>query len=96
MHDVAGVEGTAAPAPPPEARRVIELSPAEFWQLRALVRDVEALELEFVRLKEDLTRRAQEAVARRDDTLTALAAKYGFPPERRYQFHDATCSLHEA
>ncbi len=96
MHDVAAVRGSSPSPDSISSGRTIPLTPAEFWRLRALARDVEAIELEFARIREDFTRRSHEAVARRDDVIRELSAKYGFPLEARYTFDDETCSVREA
>jgi hypothetical protein len=88
MQDSANTAENAA-----QIQRSVALSPEDFWRLRALIRDVEAIELEFAKMRSELETRIREAMNRRDKALAEIGQKYGMPGPGRYTFDDATCSL---
>lgn len=64
----------------------VVLDPADFWQLRARIRDTEAA-----------TTEAKQAIAaalqRQNELFEQLSKKYGFDPAVVYRWDDNACTL---
>jgi hypothetical protein len=75
------------------SREKIALGAEDFWRLRALIRDVQAIEFEFASVRSEFANRVADAVARRDGALAEIGRKYGLTGPGRYTLDDTTCSL---
>ena len=64
----------------------IVLAPADYWELRALMSDLDVAEAEAVQ-------RIGAARQRRNVKFEALAEAHGFDPKLTYRWDDATCAL---
>lgn len=71
------------------------LEKADFFELRTLIRDVEAVELDALRAANAFKQRAAEAESARNRKVVALGTQYGFDPDATYRWDDATCTLIE-
>jgi hypothetical protein len=76
-------------------KRSVALEAADFWQLRAFVKDVEAIELDFLRVRREFDLRLREAIERRDRVFANLQKKYGLRENGKYRCDDSTCALVE-
>jgi hypothetical protein len=71
----------------------IKLEKGDFYELRALRRDVDAIELEAMRSAETIKARITVAHQRVNEALNLAVAKYGLDPAVTYTWDDATCEL---
>jgi hypothetical protein len=69
------------------------LEKGDYYELRALRRDVDAIELEAMRSAESIKTRITAAQQRVNEALTVAATKYGLDPAVTYTWDDATCEL---
>ena len=77
------------PANGQTAPRVVTLDKADYWELRAAIRDLELAQIE-ARQKVAL------AGARQNAVLERLAEAHGFDGAKRWAFDDDACTLTEA
>jgi hypothetical protein len=82
--------GATVPLPPQAS---ISLSPEDFWRLRALIRDVEGIQLQIMKAQAEFENRLRDAVSRRDSLLTVIGHKYSVERPGEYVLNDETCSL---
>lgn len=71
----------------------VVLDPADFWKLRALIRDAQLLEADWARVQIDSQQRIRGAIDRRDQFFAQLALKYPALKNRQFRTIDETCSL---
>lgn len=71
----------------------ISLDKADYFELRALVRDVEVVEFDALKAADAFKQKAAAAMARRDRKFEHLAKQHGFDPTRTYRWDDQTCEL---
>ncbi len=71
----------------------IRLQKGDYFELRAIRRDIEAIELEAMRAAQSFHARVASAQQRVNAALTAAATKYGLDPAVTYTWDDATCEL---
>jgi hypothetical protein len=64
----------------------VVLTPADYWELRALQGDIAAAEA-------DAVKRIAAARERSNAKFEALAKTHGFDPTGMYRWDDATCAL---
>jgi hypothetical protein len=74
------------------ATRVI-LPRADYFELRALLRDIEAVELDALKAAAAFKVKMQEARAKTAHKLAALAKAHGFNDQGTWGWDDATCAL---
>ena len=71
----------------------IVLPPAEYWQLRALIGDVHAAELDAIRIQAEAAKAVKAARQRANERLAAVAKAHGVKPADTWQWNDEQCSL---
>ena len=71
----------------------IALDNAEFWELRARIRDVQAVELEALKAAEEFKKKAAESNAVLQKFWQGLATAHGFDLTKNYQLDDTTHEL---
>lgn len=69
-----------------KAAASIVLEPAEFWQLRARIRDTESAAA-------DAKAAINAALQQQNAYFDVLSKKYGFDPAVTYRWNDKTCTL---
>jgi len=74
-----------------ETRIVLERG--DYFELRALIRDVEAIELDAMKAAQVYRDRREAARQRSQTKFEALAKQHGFDPTKSYRWDDAACEL---
>lgn len=67
--------------------------PVDYWQMRAIVRDVQAAELQAVQARALAERAVLDAKKASNALMDALGKKYGFDPATTFVWDDATQTL---
>lgn len=84
--------GREARARKAEAVRVT-LDKADYFELRALIRDVEAVDFDALKAAQVFSQKRAAAVASRNQKFEALAQQHHFDPTLEYRWDDQTCAL---
>ena len=71
----------------------IKLDKADYFELRTLIRDCEAVELEAMKAMQVFTQRQQEAKQKCNLKFEALAKEHGFDISATYNWDDKTFEL---
>jgi hypothetical protein len=74
--------------PPP-----IVLPKGDYYELRAKVRDIEAIELDMFKAAQRFREQIDAARKTFNDRLVAISTEHGFDPAGTYRWDDATCAL---
>ncbi len=73
----------------------VVLPAADYWELRALIRDVEAVEMDAMKAAQHFGQQAQAAKLKADAKFKAMADAHGLDRSKTYGWNDATCELIE-
>lgn len=65
----------------------------DYFELRAVIRDCEAIELDAMKAAQRYANQQHEAQQRRNATYEALAKAHGFDPTLTYRFDDKALAL---
>jgi hypothetical protein len=71
----------------------VKLEKSDYFELRAKIRDVEAVELDAMKAAQVFSQRRAAAVQVRNAVFESLAKQHGFDPTLEYGWDDATCEL---
>lgn len=74
-------------------RDPVTLPPADYWELRARIRDVEAVELDARKAAEQFKAKTAAALAARQACFERLVTAHGLDGTTTYGWDDATCAL---
>lgn len=69
------------------------LERGDYFELRSLIRDVEAIELDALKAAQHFARQQADAIAKRNAKFEALAKQYSFDPTLTYRWDDAKYEL---
>ena len=82
----ARAQAAATPAP-------VILDKGDYFELRAAIRDVEAVELDLLKAQRVFDQRLTAAVRTRGEVFARLAQQYHFDPSLTYRWDDQARSL---
>lgn len=72
-----------------------KLPPADYWQFRASLNELSAIELDASKAAAAFRQRVAAAEQQRRELFARLGKAHGFDPMKNYAWDDATCELIE-